>query len=436
LPSSPADTFQLTRRKTCTQPRKKENPVKCFALTDIDGRRPTRSLALSDDAANENHVLEGGQQLSEPCASGTIQLPPDGNPLILLAEHQTTGGYKVPGVVVEADLWQVGQMRPGDTLRFVAASSAEAAREALAEQRARAAKTAPRAPLAASEVDWRRVALGVNQMGLGLAGSAEHAGGRGADARPSVGEAGTSSSSVEAPPRTQGLVPRAGASLRRIDLNADAGEGFDDEALLEFVTSVNVACGLHAGDPSAIARTVRLAAERGAGIGAHVSYDDREHFGRRRLDTPPDELRDIVLWQAGALDALCRGYGRRASYIKPHGALYHAVMEGGAQARAVQEAAQLLGMPLLLMPRSPLASFGEGFAERAYDGDALRPRSEPGALIHCPDEAAEQAASLAGRPNLHSICVHGDSPNAVVIARAVRERLEREGFALEPFLGA
>ena len=108
-------------------------------------------------------------------------------------------------------------------------------------------------------------------------------------------------------------------------------------------------------------------------------------------------------------------------------------MLGGEQGEAVLEAAQLLEMPLLLMPRSPWASFGEGFAERAYDGDSLRSRDKPGALIHDPAEAATQAVALAAQPTLHSICVHGDSPGAVEIAAMVRRRLERAGFTLRPF---
>eukprot|EP00928_Gymnodinium_smaydae_P018775 TRINITY_DN17159_c0_g1_i1.p1 TRINITY_DN17159_c0_g1~~TRINITY_DN17159_c0_g1_i1.p1 ORF type:complete len:269 (-),score=74.77 TRINITY_DN17159_c0_g1_i1:260-1066(-) len=229
------------------------------------------------------------------------------------------------------------------------------------------------------------------------------------------------------------LVPRTGAAAQRIDLNADAGEGFDDEGLLKYVTSVNIACGAHAGTTESIAKTVALAAERRAGIGAHVSYVDREHFGRRALQVAPRELRDQVLWQTGALDALCRGAGARVEYIKPHGALYHTVMAGGEQAQAVVEAARLLQLPLLLMPTSPHAGYGEGFAERAYDGDRLRPRDKEGAVIHDPELAAEQAVKLAADGRVHSICVHGDSPNAVNVARAVRKALDQH-FSVAPFV--
>lgn len=142
-----------------------------------------------------------------------------------------------------------------------------------------------------------------------------------------------------------------------------------------------------------------------------------------------------MLWQASALNGLARGSGTRVRYIKPHGALYHTCMAGGEQGEAVFEAAQMLGMPLLLMPHSPWASYGEGFAERAYDGELLRPRDKEGAVIHDPHEAAAQAVALAAKSNLHSICVHGDSPGAVEVAKAVRSALEEAGYKLGPFCG-
>lgn len=368
--------------------------------------------------------LEGGEQMSEACVSGTVQVPPDGNPVILLAEHQTTGGYKVPAIVVEADLWKVGQMRPGDRMRFVSTTEADAV-AALRRLTQRATETESR-PIDSSQINLAVLASAPNQMVHDF------------NAEPSmtalVGPDGALASSDTDDERYT-LKPRSGAALRCIDLNADCGEGFDDAGLLQYVTSVNIACGGHVGTPESIAKTVALAAERGAGIGAHVSFPDREDFGRRALDTSPLELRDQVLWQASALAGLCLRAGARVSYIKPHGALYHAVMAGGEQGQAVRDAAQLLELPLLLMPRSPWATFGEGFAERAYDGDALRSREKEGALIHDPAEAAQQAIDLAnGNADLHSICVHGDSPDAVTIARAVRSALEGEGYRLRPFI--
>jgi len=242
----------------------------------------------------------------------------------------------------------------------------------------------------------------------------------------------SSSSGVQGVRNQSTLVERSGDGLKRIDLNADCGEGFDDAGLLEYVTSVNIACGGHAGTTESIAEVVRLAAAKGAGIGAHVSYVDREGFGRRALDTPPQELFDQVLWQASALDGLCRGAGVRVQYIKPHGALYHSVMAGGEQGQAVFESARKLELPLLLMPWSFWAAYGEGFAERAYDGDKLRSRDKPGAVIHDPQEAAKQALTLAARPNIHSICVHGDSPGAVAVAKEVRAMLDTQ-YAVQPF---
>eukprot|EP01051_Picozoa_sp_SAG22_P008027 SAG22_NODE_590_length_8826_cov_6.627134_8_plen_368_part_00 len=348
------------------------------------------------------------------------------------AEHQTTGGYKVPAVVVQADLWQVGQMLPGDRLEFVPTTVAEAA-EALAARRQGSASTVeqkldlsgtwvgpPTATVRLLHVHVLHACpwilperssnaclklcvftatflatsnycccttcsffLSFSLQDWLLEDSAE---------QPVLVEQQLDprSSTLESDPlrlptadalrNSFTLVPRHGETtgMRRIDLNADCGEGFDDAGLLEHVTSVNIACGGHVGTPNSIAATVALAAAKGVGIGAHPSFDDKEGWGRVRLDTDPRELRDQLLFQVGALDGLCRGHGARVQYIKPHGALYHAVMEGGPQGLAVFEAAQLLQLPLLLMPRSPWATFGEGFAERAYDGDALRPRDKPG----------------------------------------------------------
>ena len=234
--------------------------------------------------------LAGGQQLSEACVTGTIQLPPSGEPLILLAEHQTTGGYKVPAVVIQADLWQVGQMRPGDRLQFEQTTPAEAT-TALTELHARATMTAPRV-VGMDEMDFGALATGVNQLGSG---------GEWTDAvaacrdRPREGRSPVTKAAVG----DYALVPRPDAALKDIDLNADAGEGFDDAGLLKYVTSVNIACGGHVGSPDSIARTVALAVAAGAGIGAHVAYPDPENFGRSKLDIPALELRDQVRLPGG-----------------------------------------------------------------------------------------------------------------------------------------
>ena len=145
-------------------------------------------------------------------------------------------------------------------------------------------------------------------------------------------------------------------------------------------------------------------------------------------------LRDHILWQVGSLQSLCLSVeSTRVKYINPHGALYHAVMEGGPHAEAVMDAANMLDLPLLLMPTSPLATFGEAFAERRYDGDRLRDRKLDGAVIHDPEEAGLQALNLAAVDGVDSVCVHGDSPNAVDVARVVRSTLEDNGWSLRPF---
>jgi KipI family sensor histidine kinase inhibitor len=412
-----------------------------------------------DEEANENNKLtakeplSGGQQMSEACVSGTIQVPPDGNPVILLAEHQTTGGYNIPGVVVEADLWKVGQMRPGDTLRFDEVQEEEA-RRALRDIQATAEDVEVKV-MTGKNIDMIRLSGGINQLGnatkygrdeeeesqYGLAmsefeGKAQRRNrGEGRGRERGRGR-GREQERGRQQRRKSGVLPTLSHrnDLSTIDLNADCGEGFDDQGLLQYVTSINVACGGHVGDPISVARTIRHASEAGVSIGAHPSFVDHDGFGRTALDTIPLELRDQILWQVGALQGLCSQTSDVVSYIKPHGALYHAVMKGGKQGEAVYEAAAMLDLPLLLMPQSIWATYGEGFAERAYDGNLLRPRELDGAVIHDPLEAARQAVELASKPNIHTICVHGDSPNAVNVAKAVRDGLEKANYVLKPFV--
>eukprot|EP00939_MAST-03C_sp_MAST-3C-sp1_P000737 g737.t1 len=374
--------------------------------------------------------LTGGQQLSEPCVSGTVQVPMDGHPVILMSEAQTTGGYRVGGVVIEADLWKVAQMRPGDSLRFERTTPDDAV-SALRSQRDRILATEPRLATD-NDIDMRRLTSGVNQMVQERRG-----GGDGEDGNTFSADdywsaiLEYSEGNMMGARRATARMPRSDAHT--ISLNADCGEGFDDARLLEYVTCANVACGGHAGTPASVARTVELAAAASVVVGAHPSFPDRENFGRVAMSMERDEIRDQVLWQVGALDALCRAQGISVSYIKPHGALYHAVMGGGPAADAIAEAALALDLPLLLMPTSSHATYGEGFAERAYDGDSLRSRDRPGAVINEPDRAAEQAVALASDLRIHSICVHGDSPNAVAVAKAVRTGLTDAGFALRSF---
>jgi UPF0271 protein len=240
-----------------------------------------------------------------------------------------------------------------------------------------------------------------------------------------------------------------------VDLNADLGEGFgawrlgDDDALLDVVTSANVACGFHAGDPSTMRRVCAAAAERGVAIGAQVGYRDLAGFGRRRIDYDVDELRDDLLYQIGALDAFARLAGSRVSYVKPHGALYNTAVHEEGQAGAIVAAVAAFdrSLPVLGLPGSTLLRLAagtglrgveEGFADRRYRRDGtLTPRREPGALLTGADEVVAQALRLAtGTARVASLCLHGDTPGAVTLARAVRAALEGEGVELAPFAPA
>ena len=239
-----------------------------------------------------------------------------------------------------------------------------------------------------------------------------------------------------------------------IDLNADVGESFgrwilgDDDALLPWITSANVACGFHAGDARTIRATVARCAALGVVIGAQVSYRDLAGFGRRAMDVEPDDLEADVLYQIAAVDGLSRIAGSRVAYVKPHGALYHRTLTDEAQAAALVAAVRAWdpGMPVLTMTDGALARaataagltpIAEGFADRAYGADGrLVPRTQPGALLEVPQAAADQAATLAASGTYRSLCVHGDTPGAAAIAQAVRRRLESDGVAVGPFAGS
>jgi 5-oxoprolinase (ATP-hydrolysing) subunit A len=248
-----------------------------------------------------------------------------------------------------------------------------------------------------------------------------------------------------------------------MDLNADLGEGFgvwrlgDDAALLDIVTSANVACGFHAGDPVTMRRVCGLAATRGVTIGAQVGYRDLAGFGRRRIDIAADELGADVLYQLGALDAFARLAGSRVRYVKPHGALYNTAMDDPGQARAVAEAVAAYdpSMPLLGLPDSALSSaaersgipyFAEAFADRRYTATGrLVDRSEPGSVLSEQDAVVAQAIAIVrdgvvesrdGGPvgvDAASLCLHGDTPNAASLAGAVRAALLAAGVQLRPF---
>lgn len=252
-------------------------------------------------------------------------------------------------------------------------------------------------------------------------------------------------------------------STATIDLNADLGEGFgvwrlgDDDAMLNVVTSANVACGFHAGDPAGLARTCRAAAERGVRIGAQVGYRDLAGFGRRYIDVSPDDLTADVIYQIGALQALARSAGSEVGYVKPHGALYNTIVDDRGQAEAVAAAVRAVDADLPVLGMSGSAFFdaaqghglrtvSEAFADRAYQPDGrLVSRRQPGAVLHDIAQIADRVASIIsdGRVSAsdgsvisiaaESICVHGDSPGAVQIANAVRERLFNDGVALRAF---
>jgi len=248
-----------------------------------------------------------------------------------------------------------------------------------------------------------------------------------------------------------------------IDLNADVGESFgawtmgDDAAILRVVTSANVACGFHAGDPRTARRTCALAAEAGVAVGAHVSYRDLAGFGRRFLDVDPGELTDEVVYQIGALQALAAAAGTAVRYVKPHGALYNAIVHHRAQARAVAAAVRTVdpGLPILVLPgtvieeearAAGLRPVVEAFADRAYLPDGtLVPRSRPGAVVTDPQEVADRVVRMATegtvtavdgtavRVRAESVCVHGDTPGAVALATAVREALDAAGVLVAGF---
>ncbi len=226
-----------------------------------------------------------------------------------------------------------------------------------------------------------------------------------------------------------------------VDLNADLGEGVtDDEGLLGLVSSANVACGYHAGDEATMRSVCVSAARRGVVVGAQVSYDDREGFGRRRLDVAHDVLRDQVADQVHVLDRLAHDAGTRVGYVKPHGALYHRVVDDEEQARALLDGSG--DLPVLGLPGSVVLDLAvgrgrrvvtEGFPDRGYtEAGRLVPRDQPGALVEGSSEIARNAVRLAAE--VDSVCVHGDSAGAVAAAAAVQAALRDAGFSVASFV--
>lgn len=228
-----------------------------------------------------------------------------------------------------------------------------------------------------------------------------------------------------------------------IDLNADLGEGagFDRE-LMPLITSANVCCGLHAGGPSETVATLDLALGHGVALGAHPGYDDRANFGRVEHDILSPQLINLVLSQVRALESLAREKGSRVAYVKPHGALYNQASRDRRIADCVVEATAALGLPLVGLPssqveeacRGRLPFVAEGFADRRYRSDgSLTPRTQANAMIHEPDEAVKQVEWLVRERGVRTICIHGDNPQAVAFAGAVRAALVAGGLILRAF---
>ncbi len=254
--------------------------------------------------------------------------------------------------------------------------------------------------------------------------------------------------------------------MKTIDLNCDMGESFGryilgrDEDLMPYFSSVNLACGFHAGDPLVIQNTIEKAIKHNLAIGAHPGYPDLQGFGRRKMEIAPDEVEAMVLYQIGAVWGFVRASGGEMTHVKPHGALYNQAAEDYQLAKAVVRAVKRFSQNLTIVGSagSALVTMGlelglkaaiEGFVERGYLANGkLIPRGQSGSLIHDPLEAAKQAVCLAEdginyqngnsiqKIKVDTLCIHGDSPNSLEIARAVRSALERAGFAIRNFSNA
>ena len=251
--------------------------------------------------------------------------------------------------------------------------------------------------------------------------------------------------------------------VMKVDLNSDMGEGFgpwrmgDDAALLDVITSANIACGFHAGDPDVMAETMRLAAKNGVGIGAHPGFADLKGFGRRRLNIAADELGNMIAYQLGAAEGVARSVGANIRHFKLHGALANMCAEDATLAKTCYSAALRVNPEIILMVLAETAQqavvqelganwAGEIFADRAYEDDAtLVDRSKAGAVLHDADMAAERILNMlredaiiaeSGKripAKIDTICLHGDTPEAVEMARALRTKLSAAGVTLAMF---
>ena len=250
--------------------------------------------------------------------------------------------------------------------------------------------------------------------------------------------------------------------MRHIDLNCDLGESFgrwslgQDGVVIEWVSSANIACGFHAGDPRTMAESVAAAAARGIAIGAHVSYRDLHGFGRRFIDVDPEDLATDIHYQLGALDGFARAVGAAVNFVKPHGALYHALAQNSSQASAVLDAVLRYNrdLPVVTSPHSVLRTLAhglgvrtisEGFPDRGYRADgSLVPRGAAGSLYRNPSEISERAVEMALRHGtlaidgswvpleIDTLCIHGDADNAGEVARTVRTALDEAGVRVSP----
>ncbi len=252
-----------------------------------------------------------------------------------------------------------------------------------------------------------------------------------------------------------------------MDLNCDMGESYGryklglDEDVIKYVTSANVACGWHAGDPMVMNRTVKMAAEHGVGVGAHPGYPDRLGFGRRDMNCTLEEIRNYVVYQVGALQAFCRVYQTRLRHVKPHGSLYLTAVRDAEVARAIAEAVASIDPDLVLVTlagkrgEEVMAQIGkevgirvvfEAFPDRAYGSDGtLVSRREPGAVIRDPEVVSDRALKMAREGKVvtidgaeislraETLCVHGDTPGAINLVKAIREKLTVNGIEVKPF---
>lgn len=231
----------------------------------------------------------------------------------------------------------------------------------------------------------------------------------------------------------------------KIDLNCDLGEGMDnDEAIMPYITSANIACGYHAGDEQTMRETLRLAKRFGVNAGAHPSWNDRENFGRKEMDLSPEEAEELVLEQIQILAAIAKEEGAALTHVKPHGALYNQAAKDMELAHAIAQAVKNFGGGLILVGLAGSRSIeagremglriaAEGFPDRGYNADgSLMSRLLPGALLESPEEAARHAVELAKTGRMDTLCLHGDHPRAAENARIVRAALEKNGVEVAP----